>query len=89
MQVIDKEVSEPSDSENSSNGIRASPKLLSLLKNAAEESSSVEVIAVVICRLEGCNQIGPFVVEDISSKAFAIHMHPPESYNYHKVASCH
>ena len=54
MQVIDKEVSEPTDSENSSNGIRASPKLLSLLKNAAEESSSVEVIAVVICRLEGC-----------------------------------
>ena len=54
MQVIDKEVSEPSDSENSDNGIRASPKLLNLLKDAAEESSSVEVIAVIICRLEGC-----------------------------------
>ncbi len=53
-QVIDKEVSEPSDSENSDNGIRASPKLLNLLKDAAEESSSVEVIAVIICRLEGC-----------------------------------
>jgi len=52
--VIDKEVSEPSDSKNSSNCIRASPKLSKLLKDAVEESSFVEVIAVVICRLEGC-----------------------------------